>query len=100
MQTPIAAGFTKSWQAGSLRGLIVPLLVFGALWYLLIAQLSQFWAAVPEYSFGWFVPVCSGFLFLFRWNSRPSADIPKSRATRWILAGRIGAAANVACGSG
>jgi exosortase len=65
--------------------MIVPVMVFAALRYLLIVELSGYWATLPEYSFGSFVPVCSAYLFLIRWKSRPPVDVPRSRAARWIF---------------
>jgi exosortase len=85
IQKPKGASSTRGWQVGSLRAVLVPVIVFAALWYLLIAALSQSWAAMPEYSFGWFVPVASAYLFLIRWKSLPPADVPRSRAARWIF---------------
>jgi hypothetical protein len=64
---------------------LVLVIVFAALWYLLIVELSHYWAVMPEYSFGWFVPVASAYLFLIRWKSRPPADVPRSRAAPWIF---------------
>ena len=52
---------------------------------MLIANLSQYWAVEPEYSFGWFVPVLCAYLFLMRWRSRPAAEIPSPRGARWIF---------------
>jgi hypothetical protein len=40
---------------------ILPLFLFGTLWYLLIKHLSVRWAINPQYSFGWFVPIISIF---------------------------------------
>jgi exosortase len=63
-----------------------PFVVFGALWYLLVWQLSQYWAVAPEYSYGWFVPVLCAYLFLMRWRSRPPpAEVPSSRGSGWIF---------------
>jgi exosortase len=56
-------------------------LVFGALWYLLIDRLSQFWAVELEYSFGWLVPVLCLYLFFIGWLSRPAARPP---ARGWV----------------
>jgi exosortase len=64
---------------------MAPVIVFAALWYLVIVELSGYWATLPEYSFGWFVPVCSAYLFLIRWKSRPPVDVPRSRVARWIF---------------
>jgi exosortase len=80
-----AASSSKTWPVGSLRAVMVPLVVFAALWCLPIVELSQYWATVPEYSFGWVVPVCSAYLFLIRWKSRPAADVPRSPAARWVF---------------
>ena len=79
------ASLSNSWQHGKLAQWSAPFVVFGALWYILIAQLSQYWAVDPEYSFGWFAPVLCAYLFLMRWRSRPPAEIPVSRAARWIF---------------
>jgi exosortase len=59
--------------------------VFGALWYLLIDRLSQFWAVEFEYSFGWLVPVLSLYLFFIRWLSRPEAKPPAGGWVRLIF---------------
>ena len=64
---------------------ILPLVVFGALWYILVAHLSQQWATNPQYSFGWFVPVFCAYLFLIRWRTRPRAERPHSTIARWVF---------------
>ena len=71
--------------APNLRQLSVTVLAFGGLWYLLLAQLSQYWAVEPEYSFGWIVPLLGGYLFLLDWRSRPNAEVPKLRSPKWIF---------------
>ena len=43
---------------------ILPFVVFGALWYLLIKHLSVYWAVDAQYSFGWFGPVICAFYSL------------------------------------
>ena len=70
---------TKS-QPAKLPRSLAALLVFGALWCLLIAELSQYWAVIPEYSFGWLVPVFCGYLVFVRWKTRPAPQSAKS----WI----------------
>ena len=75
----------KTWQHANLAQWIVAVVVFGALWYMLIAQLSQYWAVDPEYSFGWFVPALCAYLFLMRWRSQPPTEVPSSRVARWIF---------------
>ena len=69
----------------NLRHTSAAVVAFGALWYLLLAHLSQFWAIEPEYSYGWLVPFLSGYLFLSDWRSRPNATVPTSRIPRWIF---------------
>ncbi len=73
------------WQHGKLTQWILAFLVFGALWCLLVAQLSQYWALDPEYSFGWFVPILCAYLFLMRWRNRPPPEVPSSWVARWIF---------------
>jgi hypothetical protein len=53
---------------------ILPLVVFGTLWFLLIKNLSLYWAADPQYSFGWFGPLLCAYLFLTCWLSRPLTE--------------------------
>jgi exosortase len=79
------ASRSKKWQLGGLARLSAPFAVFGALWYLLIVHLSQWWAVEPEYSFGWLVPILCAYLFLIRWRNRPRTEIPDLRVTRWIF---------------
>lgn len=76
---------TTNWQHGKLTQWILPFVVFGALWCILVAQLSQYWAIDPEYSFGWFVPILCAYLFLTRWRSRPPPEVSSSRAARCIF---------------
>jgi len=64
---------------------IIPIAIFGALWLVLIADLSQHWATNREYSFGWFVPVLCAYLFLIGWRTRPPAELARSIVARWIF---------------
>jgi exosortase len=64
----------------------VLVVVFGALWSMLLSQLSQYWLVDPEYSFGWLVPLLSTYLFWIRWRSRPPGDRPTSSLGGWIFA--------------
>ncbi|MBV8900544.1 MAG: exosortase/archaeosortase family protein [Verrucomicrobia bacterium] len=57
---------------------ILPFVVVGALWCLLVAHLSVHWATNAEYSFGWFGPVLCAYLFLMRWVSRPAVEAAHS----------------------
>src|SRR5271165_4631986 len=75
----------KVGQHQKLMQQIVPIVVFGALWSMLIAPLSQHWAVDPQYSFGWFVPVICAYLFLIRWRSRPPAEVAHSGVARWVF---------------
>jgi exosortase len=70
--------------AKRLKG-ILGFAVFGVLWYMLIAQLSQYWAVDAQYSFGWVVPLLCAYLFLTRWRSRPAPLIAASPLARWIF---------------
>jgi exosortase len=76
---------STEWRLGKLLHLSAPFVVFGTLWLMLMAQLSQYWAVDPQYSFGWFVPIFCGYLFVTRFRDRPPAAIPNSRAARWIF---------------
>lgn len=58
---------------------------FGVLWCLLIKHLSVHWAVNPQYSFGWFVPLLSAYLFLIRWRTRPGPDIGRSALAKCLF---------------
>ena len=62
---------------------ILPLVVFGALWYLLIKHLSAYWALDPQYSFGWFGPVICSYLLFIGWITRPEIGRASSRGAEW-----------------
>ena len=64
---------------------ILPLLVFGALWFLLIKNLSLYWAADAQYSFGWFGPLLCAYLFLTRWFSRPCTGPVSWGTAKWVF---------------
>jgi exosortase len=63
----------------------LPLVVFGALWYLLIRHLSAYWIFDPQYSFGWFAPVIGAYLIFTRWITRPSHGPARSRGVYWVF---------------
>ena len=64
---------------------ILPLIVFGALWFLLIKNLSLYWAADPQYSFGWFGPLLCAYLFMTRWLSRPPTEPGSWTGAKWLF---------------
>src|SRR2546430_9699815 len=50
-------------------------LALGALWFVLCRYLSGEWRLNDQYSYGWFVPFFVAFLFLLRWEDRPSPEV-------------------------
>jgi exosortase len=64
---------------------ILPLVVFGVLWFLLIKNLSLYWAADPQYSFGWFGPLLCAYLFMTRWLSRPLTEQGSWPGAKWLF---------------
>lgn len=64
---------------------ILPLAVFSGLWYLLIKHLSLYWAASPQYSFGWFGPVLCAYLLAIRWITRPPIESAFARNAVWLF---------------
>jgi exosortase len=65
---------------------ILPVIVFGALWYLLIRHVSGYWTTNPQYSFGWFGPLICSYLFFVRWTTRPRAEAASSRVrAEWFF---------------
>ena len=68
---------------------ILPFAAFGGLWFLVIKHLSLYWAASPQYSFGWLGPVLCAYLLAIRWITRPPIEFASARsAVRlfWIAA--------------
>jgi len=55
--------------------LALPLLFFGALWFVLCRQLSGEWLVNEQYNYGWFVPIFALYLFWFRWQDRPTPEV-------------------------
>src|SRR6266403_3112127 len=64
---------------------ILPLVVFGGLWYMLIKHLSVYWAVDPQYSFGWFGPVICSYLLFIRWITRPQAGQAPPQGAEWVF---------------
>jgi exosortase len=67
------------------KPLVLPFIVFSVLWLLLIKNLSLYWGADPQYSFGWFGPLLCAYLFLNRWLSRSPAEPASSVAAKWAF---------------
>jgi exosortase len=55
--------------------LALPLLFFGALWFVLCRQLSGEWLVNEQYNYGWFVPFFALYLFWLRWQDRPEPEV-------------------------
>jgi len=69
--------------------LALPLLFFGALWFVLCRQLSGEWLVNEQYNYGWFVPFFALYLFWLRWQDRPPAEARSQKLkarSRWIAA--------------
>lgn len=64
---------------------IFPFVVFGGLWWLLLAHLSLYWTTNPEYSFGWFGPLLCAYLLIVGWFSRPLTGSASSARAKWIF---------------
>ena len=64
---------------------ILPFVVFGALWCLLIKHLSVYWTIDAQYSFGWFGPVICAYLFFIRWITRPPTGPAPSPGAEWVF---------------
>ena len=65
--------------------LALPLLFFGALWFLLCRQLSGEWLVNEQYNYGWFVPFFALYLFWLRWQDRPEQEV---RGQRSVIGGQ------------
>jgi hypothetical protein len=63
--------------------IILPLLIFGVLWFLLLKNLSLYWSADPQYSFGWFGPLLCAYLFFGCWLSRPPIEPASWAGAKW-----------------
>jgi exosortase len=74
--------------------LALPLLFFGALWFILCRQLSGEWLVNEQYNYGWFVPFFALYLFWLRWQDRPPVAVrrqtPEVSLPRRSLARRRG----------
>lgn len=61
-----ASGRLIGWKAGW------PLVLLALVWLDLFRQLSFTWDTKEQYSYGWFVPLFSLYLFWMRWTDRPN----------------------------
>jgi hypothetical protein len=77
--------FSCSEPHGKFSQQILPLVVFGGLWCLIIKHLSVYWAVDPQYSFGWFGPVICAYLFFIRWITRPPTGPAPSPGAKWVF---------------
>ena len=73
--------------------LALPLLFFGALWFILCRQLSGEWSVNEQYNYGWFVPFFALYLFWLRWQDRPGQEV---RSQKSEVGSRRVAAASIA----
>jgi exosortase len=74
---PTKSGRATAWLA---------MLIFGALWVLLVKHLAVHWSVNPQYSFGWLVPVLCAFTAWRRWATRTRPDDARSPTAAWIAA--------------
>jgi len=64
---------------------VLPILIFGTLWAVLLRHLSVHWMLNPQYSFGWLVPLLAAFLLVQAWQERPEPDQPLNpRGAAWL----------------
>ena len=70
---PNATTLTPARTANSVVWLgIVVLLSY---WVVTMHRLGGLWSALPEYSYGWAVPMLCVILFMDRWRTRPTASL-------------------------
>jgi len=53
---------------------LLPVVVFGFLWFVLINQLRVLWALEPQYSYGWAVPFLCAYLVYLAWERRQKSE--------------------------
>src|SRR5438128_1281944 len=61
-------------------GWLIPIVVFGLLWFELINQLKPEWWLNPQYNYGLIVPLLALYLFWKRWRVRPTPTPPAATA--------------------
>ena len=70
----------------TIRPLLLPGLLLVGLWLTLFAQVSGEWSVVPQYSYGWAVPLLAGWAAWNRWLSRPAPGWGPSAGVSLLLA--------------
>src|SRR5438552_9337317 len=66
-------------------GWLIPIVVFGLLWFELINQLKPEWWLNPQYNYGLIVPLLALYLFWKRWRVRPTPAPPAATAFPILL---------------
>ena len=62
------------------------LLLPALLWLLLYNQVKWDWQVIPQYSYGWVVPILGAYMIWNRWQYRPAGDASGGHGS-WILGG-------------
>ena len=65
---------------GSRLALQLGVVVLLGYWAVMIHRLGGMWSALPEYSYGWAVPMLCVILFMDRWRTRPSGTLKSGKA--------------------
>ena len=65
--------------------LLAILFVLLAYWLVLLRWMGAIWNTLPEYNYGWGVPILCGLLFWQRWKTRPPSSVPSLPASRLPL---------------
>ena len=63
--------------------------MLGALWLMLFAQVSGEWSIVPQYSYGWAVPILAGWVAWNRWLAKPAPGRGPSAGVTFTLASAL-----------
>lgn len=62
----------------------LPWIAGGAAWLAVVRTLAVEWSVLPQYHYGWAVPVLCLWLFARRWNDRPVPSAPRSAGWFWL----------------
>ena len=71
---------TTSPKGISRTRLLVAAITLLALWFVLCRHLAGEWSVNEQYSYGWFVPFFTFFLFWLRWEDRPEREVGGRRS--------------------